>query len=63
VKKNSGFESVSSFKAKLNKLQMGIREYFPIIFDENHFCAVNASIHSFLLGFLREFMKNYKKSS
>ena len=46
------FEKVSSFKCQLNYEKIiGIHEFLPIIFDENHFCVCNATIHTLLLDY------------
>jgi hypothetical protein len=38
-------------KFRLRRLADGIFEYMPIVFDEQHFCMAQATIHSCMLDF------------
>lgn len=48
----TSFKCVSIFKSKVKNLHLGIREYIPIVFDEDHCALANINIHSSLLGLL-----------
>jgi hypothetical protein len=45
------FKCVSVFKAKIIQSHLGIHEYVPVLFDEQHFCLTNLSVHSLLMDF------------
>lgn len=70
---NKIFKRFSGFKSKINFLDEnkinGFHEYIPILFDENHFCLCNASLHCLLLDFRfvlnklqREFIEKSQKN-
>jgi hypothetical protein len=44
------FKVVCSFKSKVNNVHIGISEYVPIVFDEEHYCLVNTTFHTLLFG-------------
>jgi len=41
---------VSIFKSQINNVHIGIHEYVPILFDEEHCSLVNITFHSLLYG-------------
>ena len=36
----------------MNNVHTGISEYIPIVFDEEHYCLVNATFHTLLFGII-----------
>ncbi len=54
------FKLASQYKCRLNAIPHGINEYVPILFDENHFCYLNATFHTTILG--EALIKNKKKT-
>jgi hypothetical protein len=63
------FKCVAVQKFRIRRLQEGIFEYIPVVFDEQHFCVVLATIHSSLLDFrfrsrpLKTFSRTEKKET
>ena len=45
------FKCMSIQKFRLKRLAEGIFEYVPVVFDEQHFCMAQATIHSAMLDF------------
>jgi hypothetical protein len=45
------FEVVASSSATLNKPVLGLSQFLPLNFDEQHFCVVNLSVHTLMVDF------------
>lgn len=45
------FQSVSSAQLSITGSLQGINAFYPIIFDENHFCVANSAFHVLLIDF------------
>lgn len=44
------FKCLATFKANLHRVNKNISEYVPILFDNSHFCVVQSTVHTILLG-------------
>lgn len=66
IEGNAEFKCVAVQKFRIRRLQDGIFEYIPVVFDEQHFCVVLTTIHSSLLDFrfrsraMKAFSRNEK---
>lgn len=51
---------MSKFECAINRSACGINEYVPIQFQGNHYCQVEASLHTFLLGRTTELLDIFR---
>lgn len=51
IESYGAFKTVSTMVYKINRIVNGVCEYYPVTFDENHFCFVNMLMYISLVDF------------